>query len=81
MIEIENLYKTFNSESVVLKKITLHIKKGEMVILKGVSGSGKTTLLSIMAGLDKPSSGKILIEGEPISKLPDAFASKVRAQK
>jgi len=81
MIEIENLYKTFNSESVVLKKINLHIKKGEMVILKGVSGSGKTTLLSIMAGLDKPSSGKILIEGEPISKLPDAFASKVRAQK
>ena len=81
MIEIENLYKRFTAENVVLENINLHIKKGEMVVLKGVSGSGKTTLLSIMAGLDKPSSGKILIEGEAISKLPDAFASKLRAKK
>jgi len=84
MIHIENLYKTFqhdNNTTTVLSNINLHIQKGQCTILKGVSGSGKTTLLSIIAGLDKPSSGKILIEREPINKLPDLFASQLRAKK
>ena len=84
MIVVENLYKKYTqgeSESVVLSNINLTIAKGETVILKGVSGSGKTTLLSLIAGLDKPTSGTLLIEGEPIHKLPDAFASKLRASK
>lgn len=84
MIQIEDLHKTFHHGSNqvdVLKEINLTIKKGECVILKGVSGSGKTTLLSLIAGLDKPTAGKVLIEGEPISKLPDLFASELRAKK
>ena len=84
MIEIENLHRTFHhgdNEVPVLKDINLNIRQGECVVLKGVSGSGKTTLLSLIAGLDKPSSGKVLIEGEPISKLPDLFASELRAKK
>lgn len=83
-IQIENLYRTFHhggNEAPVLKDINLTIKKGECVILKGVSGSGKTTLLSLIAGLDKPSAGKVMIEGDPISKLPDLFASELRAKK
>jgi len=84
MIKIEKLSKSFyheKNETLILKEINLHIQKGECVILKGVSGSGKTTLLSLIAGLDKPSRGKILIEGEAISKLPDLFVSKLRAKK
>jgi len=84
MIQIENLNRTFEhagNEVKVLQSINLNIAEGECVVLKGVSGSGKTTLLSLMAGLDKPSSGKVLIEREPISKLPDAFASELRAKK
>jgi len=84
MIKIEELSKSFyheKNETLILKEINLHIQKGECVILKGVSGSGKTTLLSLIAGLDKPSRGKILIEGEAISKLPDLFVSKLRAKK
>jgi putative ABC transport system ATP-binding protein len=84
MIQIENLHRTFShagNEIKVLQDINLTIIQGECVVLKGISGSGKTTLLSLMAGLDKPSSGKVLIEGEPISKLPDIFASKLRATK
>lgn len=84
MIHIENLYRTFHhgsNEVPVLKDINLNIREGECVVLKGVSGSGKTTLLSLIAGLDKPSSGKVLIEDEPISKLPDLFASELRAKK
>lgn len=84
MIIIENLNKHFRSGdalSKVLKDINLEIKRGECIVLKGVSGSGKTTLLSIMAGLDRPSSGKVLVEGESISKLPDLHISHFRAQK
>lgn len=84
MIQIENLYRTFEhagNEVTVLKDINLNIHQGECVVLQGVSGSGKTTLLSLLAGLDKPSAGKVLIEGEPISKLPDFFASQLRAKK
>lgn len=84
MIQVENLNRTFHQAGnvvPVLKEINLEIQQGECIVLKGVSGSGKTTLLSLIAGLDKPSSGKILIEGEPISKLPDLFASALRAKK
>ena len=83
-IQIENLHRTFHhggNEVPVLNDINLNIDQGECVILKGVSGSGKTTLLSLIAGLDKPSAGKVLIEEDPISKLPDLFASELRAKK
>ena len=83
MVKIENLNKFYEidgQKQYVLKDIKLNIQSGECVILKGVSGSGKTTLLSIVAGLDKPSSGKVLVEGEPISKLPDMHLSRFRAQ-
>jgi len=84
MIKIENISKLFyheEKETTVLKEINLHVKQGECVVLKGVSGSGKTTLLSLIAGFEKPSLGKILIEDEAISKLPDSFASMLRAKK
>jgi len=57
------------------------VQQGETVILSGVSGSGKSTLLSLIAALDKPSRGKIVVGGELISKLPDLHASAYRAKK
>ena len=84
MVTIENLNKFYEidgQKQYVLDSISLSVQKGECIILKGVSGSGKTTLLSIIAGLDKPSSGKVLVEGEPISKLPDIHLSAFRAEK
>jgi len=57
------------------------VDDGECVVLKGVSGSGKTTLLSIIAGLDRPTSGKVLVEGEAIAKLPDLHLSRFRARR
>jgi len=63
-----------------LRAIDLEVGAGEMVVLSGVSGSGKSTLLSLIAALDKPSSGKIVVGGEPISKLPDLHASAYRAK-
>ncbi len=84
MVKIENLNKFYEidgQKQYVLNGINLSVQKGECVILKGVSGSGKTTLLSIIAGLDKPSSGKVIIDGEAVSKLPDMHLSKFRAEK
>jgi putative ABC transport system ATP-binding protein len=84
MIRIENISKIFNEGTPqafeALKSIDLELAKGETMILMGVSGSGKSTLLSLIAALDKPSSGKIIVEGELISKLPDLHASAYRAK-
>ncbi|NPA28347.1 MAG: ABC transporter ATP-binding protein [Epsilonproteobacteria bacterium] len=77
MIKIKNLYKKFKDFE-ALKSINLEINDNEVVILKGVSGSGKSTLLSLIAGFDKPTSGVILIDNEPISKLPDLHLSRFR---
>jgi putative ABC transport system ATP-binding protein len=84
IIAIENLNRTFADGDDLfhaLRDIYLSIEAGECVVLKGVSGSGKTTLLSILAGLDRPTSGKVLVEGEAIAKLPDLHASQFRARR
>lgn len=84
MIKVENLnryFKTGDESFHVLKDINLEVNDGECIVLKGVSGSGKTTLLSILAGLDRPSSGKVIIDGESIAKLPDLHISSFRAKK
>ena len=84
MIDIQGINKIYNEGTAqafeALKSIDLQVSKGETVILSGVSGSGKSTLLSLIAGLDKPSSGKIVVAGELISKLPDLHASAYRAK-
>jgi len=85
MIQIENVSKIFNEGSEqafrALKSVSMKVAEGETVILSGVSGSGKSTLLSLIAALDKPSSGKIIVGGELISKLPDMHASAYRAKR
>ncbi len=81
VIEAVNLGKTYKTGSVeveVLKNIDLEIKKGEFVSIMGPSGSGKSTLLYLIGGLDKPSSGKIKINGNELSSLDDAGESKLR---
>lgn len=72
MIEIQDIYKSFG-ELKVLRGVSLHIDKGEIVSIIGKSGAGKTTLLQIMGTLDRPDSGKVLINGK------DVFALKEEA--
>ncbi len=84
MIKLEKVTKVFNEGTPqafkALKSINIELVQGETMILSGVSGSGKSTLLSLIAALDKPSSGKIVVNGELISKLPDLHASVYRAK-
>ena len=82
MINIRGVSLVYNqgkqNEFCALKNINLDVNNGELVILKGVSGSGKSTLLSLIALLQKPTGGEILIDGTNIAKLPDAFCSEFR---
>ncbi|MEL7646654.1 MAG: ABC transporter ATP-binding protein [Sedimentibacter sp.] len=81
IIEATDLNKTFMLGAVaveVLKDISLSIGKGEFITIMGPSGSGKSTLLYLLGGLDKPTSGKILIKGQDISVLSDEEESVMR---
>lgn len=72
IIEVKNLTKVYGKRSTAftaLKDINLNIKKGESVAIVGKSGSGKSTLMHLLALLDKPSKGQILINGQNSTKL------------
>lgn len=77
MIEGISIYKSYNSLE-VLKGIDIQIEKGEIVSIVGASGAGKTTLLQIIGTLDKPSSGKLIIDGKDVFKLSEKNLSAFR---
>ncbi len=82
MIELKNITKIYdlnkNDQVTALKNINLSINEGELIVLKGSSGSGKSTILSLIAALNKPTSGEVIVDSKKISKLPDNFASIYR---
>ena len=70
MLKIENLiYRYKNSDRDVLKNLNISFEEGRLNAILGPSGSGKTTLLSIMAGLDRPTSGKVSIDGDDLANM------------
>ncbi len=74
VIKTENLVKIYNSSIAPVKAVSnvnLEIHEGEFTAIVGPSGSGKTTFLNLIGGLDKPTEGKILIDGDDISNLTD----------
>ena len=70
MIEVQDIHKSFGTLE-VLKGVNLRVKKGEIVAIVGKSGAGKTTLLQIIGTLDRPTKGKVLIEGNDVFALND----------
>ena len=68
-LRIENLVKSFGGNNPVVKNVDLAFEKGEFVTLLGPSGCGKTTILRMIAGFERPDTGKILVEGKDISGL------------
>ncbi|HBI93633.1 MAG TPA: ABC transporter ATP-binding protein [Terrisporobacter glycolicus] len=84
MIEIKSITKTYrmgNEKFKALDNVSLDIEKGDFVAIVGQSGSGKSTLMHIIGGIDKPSSGQVLVENENISEFNDKQMSKYRSSK
>lgn len=85
MLEAVNLTKTYSkgteAETRALKGISFKIEEGDYVAIIGPSGSGKSTLLNLIGALDRPTSGRVLIDGTDISKLPSADLARIRNRK
>ena len=74
ILKVENLIKTYGSgENLVhaVDDVSFSVEKGEFVAIVGASGSGKSTLLHLIGGVDRPTSGKIFVDGNDISKMND----------
>lgn len=69
MIEFRKVSKQYAGDSAALKDITLTVAKGELAFLSGPSGAGKSTLLKMIAGMERPSSGSVLVNGQDIGRL------------
>ena len=78
--DLRKVYTTrFGGQSVeALRAVTFDVEQGEYVAVMGESGSGKTTLLNILAALDKPTSGQVLLEGRDIGKVKEADMAAFR---
>ncbi len=83
MITVNNVIKTYKTGSVdypVLKGVNFHIKKGEFVLIMGKSGSGKSTLLNILTGVDKATSGDVIVNNHNIIKYSEKMITAWRGK-
>ena len=81
ILEARDLVKTYpmgETRVEALRGVSLEVAEGEFVALMGPSGSGKSTLLQLLGGLDQPTSGDVILQGETISALPDEAATRLR---
>lgn len=81
--DLQKIYTTrFGGNQVkALKNVNFTVEKGEYVAIMGESGSGKTTLLNILAALDKPTRGRVMLEGEPLDGLKEGRLAAFRREK
>ena len=75
---LEKIYTIGDHQEHILRDVSLRIRTGEFVVISGSSGSGKTTLLSILSGLDRPTSGTILLSGRDITGLSEDQLAPLR---
>jgi len=84
MVELQALSRDFPSGSEVvhaLSAVDLRVERGEMIAVKGRSGSGKTTLLNLIGGLDRPTSGRALVDGADVSAMRENELIRLRRHK
>jgi len=83
LLQVRHIKKVFNTrlggkQFTALKDVNFEIESGEFTAIMGPSGSGKTTLLNILASLDKPTSGEVILEGKSLNKIKDKEISVFR---
>src|SRR5258708_4790490 len=81
ILHVDDVFKIYaegSSETVALRGASLHVMRGEFVALLGRSGSGKTTLLNLIAGVDRPSAGRIWVEDSDLTHLDSDAQAAVR---
>ena len=84
ILTVQNLTKTYmvvNSDTTVLDHVSFTVEKGSFVAIIGASGSGKSTLLHLLGGVDRPSDGSVIVDGEDIFSLSEQELSRYRRQK
>jgi putative ABC transport system ATP-binding protein len=84
LIEVEGLYRSLEQggrELDILRGVSFEVGLGEWVALTGPSGSGKSTLLGLLAGIDRPTRGKVRLEGIEIGSLPEGKLARIRNEK
>ncbi len=85
MLEVQNIKKIYRSrfgknDLEALKSINFTVEAGEYIAIMGESGSGKTTLLNILALLDRPTSGKVILRGKDLQEIKDSQRAKFRRE-
>jgi putative ABC transport system ATP-binding protein len=77
---VRKIYKRDSQDIVVLDGLSLEVPEGEFVALMGPSGSGKTTLLNLIAGIDRPTSGSVVVAGTNVAQLSESALAKWRSR-
>ena len=72
MIEFQSVSKKYSADALALREVSFNIAKGELVYLAGPSGAGKSTLLKMIAAVERPTSGRVIVSGHDIGKLKKA---------
>jgi len=84
MIQLQNVTKTVRSgaeDLTILDEVSIDIAGGQFVAVTGASGSGKSTLLGLIAGLDAPTSGRIVVDGDEITEMGEDQLARLRSEK
>lgn len=79
--QLKKNYQTATTEILALKEVSFSLNKGDFTVILGPSGSGKTTLLNLLGGMDKPTSGELFVQQEPIHQYKEKELTDYRREK